>query len=63
VAGLCLFDSATSEYGSRHTGVEHGVTTRLEPRAQQRDVRRAAHAVRALDDDELAAVIFLFDAR
>jgi hypothetical protein len=63
VSGLCLFDAATSEHGTRHTGIEHGVTTRLEPGAQQRDVRRAAYTVRALDDDELAAVINLLDAR
>jgi len=62
VTGLCLFDSATGEHGSRHTRVEHCVTTRFEPRAKQRDVRRAAHAVGAFDDDQLAAVFFLFDA-
>jgi hypothetical protein len=36
---------------------------RLEPRAEQRDVSGPPHTVRAFDDDQLAAVFFLFDAR
>jgi len=62
VSGLCFFDSATSQNRSRHARVEHRVTARFEPRAEQRDVSRAADAVSALDDDQLAAVFFLFDA-
>jgi hypothetical protein len=38
------------------------VTARLEPSAQQRDVRGPAYAVSAFHDDQLAAVFFLFDA-
>jgi len=63
VAHLCFFDSTTGEHGSRHARVEHSVTTGLEPGTQQSDVRGSAHAVRAFNHDQLAAVFFLFDAR
>jgi hypothetical protein len=36
---------------------------RLEPRAEKRDVSGPTHTVRTFDDDQLAAVFFLFDAR
>ena len=62
MSGLGFFNTAACEDRSRHTGVEHGVTARLEPRAQQRDVSGAADAVSAFNDDQLAAVFFLFDA-
>ena len=39
------------------------MSTRLEPRAQQRDVRRAADTVSALDDDQFATELFLLNAR
>lgn len=39
------------------------MSTRLEPRAEQRNVRRATDAISALDDDQLAAELFLLNAR
>jgi hypothetical protein len=39
------------------------MSTRLEPRAEQRDVRRATDAVSAFDDDQLATEFFLLNAR
>ncbi|HET9526242.1 MAG TPA: hypothetical protein VFO99_08755 [Pyrinomonadaceae bacterium] len=36
---------------------------RLEPGAKQSDMRRAADAVSAFDDDQFAAVLFVLDAR
>lgn len=36
---------------------------RLEPRTEERDVSGPSHTVSAFDDDQLAAVFFLFDAR
>jgi hypothetical protein len=62
VSGLGFFNTAAGEDGARHTGVKHRVTARLEPRAEQRDVSGASDAVRAFNDDQLAAVFFLFDA-
>jgi hypothetical protein len=38
------------------------VTARLEPRSEQRDVSGSPDAVSAFNDDQLAAVFFLFDA-
>ncbi|HEU4766630.1 MAG TPA: hypothetical protein VFS77_04625 [Pyrinomonadaceae bacterium] len=38
------------------------MSPRFEPRPEQRDVRRASDAVGAFDDDQLAAVLFVFDA-
>jgi len=38
------------------------MAARLEPRAEQCDVSGASYAVGAFDDDQLAAVFFLFDA-
>jgi len=63
VSGLRLFDAAHGEHRTRHARIKHGVPTRLEPCAEQRDVRRTSHAVGAFDDDQLAAVLFVLDAR
>jgi hypothetical protein len=60
--GLCFLESSTGENRSCHTRIKHGVTARLEPRAEQRDVSRAADAVSAFNHYQLAAVFFLFDA-
>jgi hypothetical protein len=57
VSGLRFLDPASSQDRSRHAGIEYGVTARLEPGAQQRNVSRAADAVGTLDDDQLAAVL------
>jgi hypothetical protein len=38
------------------------MTARLEPGAEQRDVSGPADTVSAFNDDQLAAVFFLFDA-
>ncbi len=62
MSGLGFFDAAAGQDRSRHAGVEHGVSTRLEPRAQQCDVSGAADAVSAFNYYQLAAVFFLFDA-
>ena len=63
VACLRFLDSASGQHRSRHARVEHRMPARLEPRAEQRDVSGSAHTVSAFDDDQLAAVFFLFDAR
>jgi hypothetical protein len=63
VSGLRLFNTAAGQHRARHAGVKHCVSARLEPGAEQRDVSGPSDAVSAFNDNQLATVFFLFDAR
>jgi len=59
MAGFCFFDAPAGEHGSGHTGIEHGMTSRLEPLAQKCDVSRTSYAISTFDYDQLTAVVLL----
>ena len=63
VAFLGHLDALARQRRARHAGIEHGVAFLLQPLAQLRDLRAAAHRVGPLDDDQLALQVGDVDAR
>ena len=63
VALLGLLDALAGQRRARHAGVEHGVAMLFQPPPQPRDLRAAAHRVRAFDHDQLALQLGVIDAR
>src|SRR6185436_6298071 len=63
VAFLGRLQALPGECRPRHPGVEHRVSSALEPFPEQPDVRGAADAVGALEDDQLALQLAWFNCR
>jgi hypothetical protein len=63
VAFLGAADALLGQVRAGEPGLGHGVTLALEHRAEMVHVRRAAHPVGALDDDEPAGEVAGVDAR
>ena len=63
MSGLCFFDAPTCKNRAGHSRVDNGMPTRLEPCAKKCNVRGPPNTVGAFNNNQLAAIFFLFDAR